>query len=426
MTNLDVSQLAGEGLSTGAFPAKLTSDFRLFFDPQVHSGILEHAGEDTSIEICGVLVGRWESDSDGPFAVISNRIRCDNASSKLAEVTFTHESWAQINNEMDTKYQDLRIIGWYHSHPDFGIFLSDRDFFIQEHFFSGAGQVALVVDPVRKREGVFEWRGGKTSLMKHYWIGDRIETVAAAGVDETSSAKKREASAMQPAVGQPGAVPQPAARESSLAVLTTALSWLCLFLLGYLLAGQKSVWEENMIREGAIVHYGIWNLMHPGWEEEVEKTTAELAEVASAMKELSDAHIQLDEKERAKLKKEWLAVRKKVAASQNRLARVEALYALNDDEKRLVAAIAAKKVAELSGVEVPSLEPALPVPPAGSSTKPKTNPGTSKSAASKPAASKPGSAKKKTRSSTKPAEGKSATQKPDEKQLIGPKPLTNP
>ena len=221
---------------------------------------------------------------------------------------------------------------------------------------------------------------------------------------------------MQPAAGQPGAVPQPVARESSLAVLTTALFWLCLFLLGYLLAGQKSVWEENMIREGAIVHYGIWNLMHPGWEEEVGKTTAELAEVASAMKELSDAHIQLDEKERAKLKKEWLAVRKKVAASQNRLARVEALYALNDDQKRLVAAITAKKVAELSGVEVPSLEPNLPVPPAGSSTKPKTNPGTSKS----------GSAKKKTRSSTKPAEGKSATQKPDEKQLIGPKPLTNP
>jgi proteasome lid subunit RPN8/RPN11 len=172
MTKLDVTQLTKESLSSGSFPASMAADFRLFFQPEVHAEILSHAGEDTSFEICGILVGRWESDSDGPYAVITNRIRCDNASSKLAEVTFTHESWAQINQEMDTKYSDLRIIGWYHSHPDFGIFLSDRDVFIQENFFSGVGQVAFVVDPVRKTEGVFEWRDGKPELMSQYWVGD--------------------------------------------------------------------------------------------------------------------------------------------------------------------------------------------------------------------------------------------------------------
>lgn len=44
-----------------------------------------------------MLVGRWGQDDGGPFAQVTDYIRCDNAASKLAEVTFTHESWAQID-----------------------------------------------------------------------------------------------------------------------------------------------------------------------------------------------------------------------------------------------------------------------------------------------------------------------------------------
>ena len=103
-------------------------------------------------------------DASGPHAQASAYIRGEAASSKFAEVTFTHETWAHINEQMDTRYADLSVIGWYHSHPDFGIFLSERDRFIQEHFFAGPGQFAYVVDPVRKTEGVFVWKKGKPVL----------------------------------------------------------------------------------------------------------------------------------------------------------------------------------------------------------------------------------------------------------------------
>jgi hypothetical protein len=84
---------------------------------------------------------------------------------------------------MDTKFSELAIVGWYHTHPDFGIFLSDRDRFIQEHFFSGPGQFAHVIDPIRKIEGVFAWRAGKPALCEYYWIGDRILTGEARETD---------------------------------------------------------------------------------------------------------------------------------------------------------------------------------------------------------------------------------------------------
>ena len=57
-------------------------------------------------------------------------------------------------------YPDLDIVGWYHTHPDFGIFLSSHDLFIHRHFFAQPLQVAYVVDPIRQTRGFFQWRDG--------------------------------------------------------------------------------------------------------------------------------------------------------------------------------------------------------------------------------------------------------------------------
>ena len=364
MTQLDVTQLTKEGLSSGTFPASMAADFRLFFQPDVHTEILSHAAEDTSFEICGILVGRWESDSNGPYAVVSNRIRCDNASSKLAEVTFTHESWAQINQEMDTKYSDLRIIGWYHSHPDFGIFLSDRDIFIQENFFSGAGQVAFVVDPVRKTEGVFEWRDGKPDLMSRYWVGESIVAKSASGAEDAVARPARKTSAVHGAAARSEENAQHSVgRESSLRGMTTVLGWCFLFLLGYLLAGQRSHWEQTMLQEGTVAHFGLWNLLKPGWEAELEDAKSQLDSIAGDLKTLSDEHVRLTEGNKKELRSKWLSIRKTVDSSQKTLSYVQAKYGLSSEEKQAVAIVISQKLAELSGVGDPTLLPVNPFMP---------------------------------------------------------------
>lgn len=402
MTQLDVTQLTKEGLSSGTFPASMAADFRLFFEPEVHDGILSHASEDTSFEICGILVGRWESDSNGPFAVVSNRIRCDNASSKLAEVTFTHESWAQINEEMDTKYSDLRIIGWYHSHPDFGIFLSDRDVFIQENFFSGVGQVAFVVDPVRKTEGVFEWRDGKPELMSQYWVGDAIVPKAAAGTDgATATRPARETRASDaPAAASESNQQQSSGQDSSLGVITTMLGWCCLFLLGYLLAGQRSSWEQTMLQEGTVAHYGIWNLLKPGWEAELQDAKSNLDSITGDLKTLSDEHVSLTDSDKKELRGKWLSIRKKVDASQKTLSYVQARYGLNDEQKQMVATVMTQKVAEMSGVVDPALPPGNPLSPSP--------------------LLRPGDARGPSQSTTKPAPTKSQTSSPTKSEKPSP------
>jgi len=41
------------------------------------------------------------------------------------------------------------IVGWYHSHPNLGVFFSDTDRATQSTFFNNLYALGLVIDPVR-------------------------------------------------------------------------------------------------------------------------------------------------------------------------------------------------------------------------------------------------------------------------------------
>lgn len=335
MSTTDVSNLAGEGLAEIRFPVDYHAPFRFYLAPEVHRGINAHAKEDTSVEICGVLVGVWGRDELGPFAEVSHFIRCDNASSKVAEVTFTHESWAQINQEMDSKYADKRIVGWYHSHPDFGIFLSDRDCFIHEHFFSGAGQVAYVVDPVRDLEGVFAWQKGKPTPLAHYWIGSDVCTVDAS---QRNVAREQEAFAPRGAAAYgeaPTAVLPSRGRQSSLDTAATMLGWIGVFLLGYLLANTRSRWEQQTVIEGLLSHYGITKAMNIGLEKDLSLLRKNAQSIALAARKLPQPTDKLTEEDAAAAAKQLKSVTDSLMMTEKMLERVEQRYTLTDAEKAI-------------------------------------------------------------------------------------------
>src|SRR6185437_9021328 len=79
----------------------------------------------------------------------------------------------------DESYPEKRIVGWYHSHPGFGVFLSDHDTFIHRNFFSSRDQVAWVYDPHSDEEGCFGWIDGALHRISSISVldnnGDGIE-----------------------------------------------------------------------------------------------------------------------------------------------------------------------------------------------------------------------------------------------------------
>ena len=121
-----------------------------------------HGQSDTGVEVCGVLVGEVCRDRVSTYLLISAHVEGDKATSKETQVTFTAETWNVIQAAMEKKHVGKKVVGWYHTHPGFGVFLSGMDLFIQDNFFNLPWQVAWVYDPMDGTDGVFVWRAGRS------------------------------------------------------------------------------------------------------------------------------------------------------------------------------------------------------------------------------------------------------------------------
>ncbi|MHC4547772.1 MAG: M67 family metallopeptidase [Planctomycetota bacterium] len=147
--------------------------FRVFISEEAFDRAVQRGNEEPDREVGGVLVGEVCKDDGGPYIRVDTTIDALHADEQSAELTFTHATWEHIHQEMDTKHQGKRILGWYHTHPGFGIFLSDRDLFIQKSFFNLPYQVALVYDPKRREHGVFVWSDNEPTRSRRHWVGDQ-------------------------------------------------------------------------------------------------------------------------------------------------------------------------------------------------------------------------------------------------------------
>lgn len=136
--------------------------YQVVFRQSVLDEIHAHGKSSMEAEVCGVLVGDVYFDRLAGWAYVEHCIRGNNAIAKQTEVTFTSDTWSRIHETLDEKYPGKKILGWYHTHPGFGIFLSGMDLFIQDNFFNRSWQVATVYDPHSEDEGTFIWRAGKS------------------------------------------------------------------------------------------------------------------------------------------------------------------------------------------------------------------------------------------------------------------------
>src|SRR2546422_4472108 len=130
--------------------------------------IRQHSRSQSKTEVCGVLLG---SEAEG-LTSIEACISGENAAQGGAHVTFTQDTWEHIYKVKDRDFPDARIVGWYHSHPGFGVFLSDHDTFIHKNFFSSPQQVAWVYDPHSDEEGCFGWVGRRLERLSQFSIAD--------------------------------------------------------------------------------------------------------------------------------------------------------------------------------------------------------------------------------------------------------------
>ena len=115
------------------------------------------AGKDMHNEVGGILVGRWRKDREtgDPFIVVEGALPARHTRHGSAFLTFTQDTIVALHAEQEARYPRKQIVGWFHTHPRMGVFLSEYDTWLHHHFFPEAWQVALVIEPHSAAGGFF-------------------------------------------------------------------------------------------------------------------------------------------------------------------------------------------------------------------------------------------------------------------------------
>jgi 26S proteasome regulatory subunit N11 len=133
-----------------------TCVMNLFTSHSVYEAIMEQAELALPNETGGFLLGRtaFDPDCSSWYNWIDEAVPIQPTESNPVHFTFSWRDVDQVRNRREQQQKSL--IGWYHTHPGLGIFLSETDLQkTHQQLFNELFQVALVYDPITVRAGYF-------------------------------------------------------------------------------------------------------------------------------------------------------------------------------------------------------------------------------------------------------------------------------
>jgi len=159
--------------------------------PRAINAARRHAAEHPEREIAGLLLGELCEPAEPRarrFVLVQDTMRfpaVGGAASLLITPEMFHEAHKKAEERRKT------IVGWYHSHPNWGIFLSESDHAtVQDVHFTQPWHVALVIDPIREEYGFFVRRvgGGQAERADYFRLWDEETEADEQRIDDPSSA----------------------------------------------------------------------------------------------------------------------------------------------------------------------------------------------------------------------------------------------
>ena len=115
----------------------------------------DQTGPGQSVECAGLLAGRAFRDAQRQltWVAITTIVEMQAESQSAGSVRIIPAAFKEARQKIDN--QGLMLVGWYHTHPNFGIFLSNYDRLVTRSVFNASWHIALVFDPIRKEIGCF-------------------------------------------------------------------------------------------------------------------------------------------------------------------------------------------------------------------------------------------------------------------------------
>lgn len=142
----------------------------IYIDKQAYDDIHRHGAANHQREVVGILLGNASEDSTGKYRVdIVGIVKSESAPGNRTQAQFTHEVWLQLVESAQRNYPNQKVVGWYHTHPGFGAFMSDDDVNSHRLAFSHPWHVAAVCDPIKNELCFFGWDGSEIKAIKGFY-----------------------------------------------------------------------------------------------------------------------------------------------------------------------------------------------------------------------------------------------------------------
>jgi 26S proteasome regulatory subunit N11 len=137
--------------------------FDLYLSKMAEEKIRNHSISrlEPRMEIMGLLLGTVYRHNERDYVLVRDVVTTDLDAS-LVSVRFDRQGFEKLFDSLDDVGFDYLIVGWYHSHPGHGCFLSQTDVETQMSMFNRPFHTALVIDPVYREIETFGVERGKS------------------------------------------------------------------------------------------------------------------------------------------------------------------------------------------------------------------------------------------------------------------------
>ncbi len=119
-----------------------------------------HSLSNVDVELGGALLGQAYRSEGIVYVEVKAALPATSADHGPVHFTFSADSWSQLQRDRTTHYPNLDIVGWFHTHPDLGVFYSSDDVVVHSAAFTLPWHIGLVIDPLREEASFFGWNNG--------------------------------------------------------------------------------------------------------------------------------------------------------------------------------------------------------------------------------------------------------------------------
>ena len=145
-------------------------DMHIFLTEKILQEVVAWSKTDVHHELGGVFVGDLYAYRGTHYLEIAGYIKARHYQNTAASFRFTHDTWSAITREREDRFGDKVVVGWHHTHPGYGIFLSGTDMFSHRNFFNLPWMFAMVVDPRAENLGFFQWKKGDVAPCGFFFV----------------------------------------------------------------------------------------------------------------------------------------------------------------------------------------------------------------------------------------------------------------